>query len=389
MSDKNIEAVKEVVEEIYENEPTGVESEGADEQSGEIDKPWRPEDIRVSTKQFSLRNILDLIDEESLELAPDFQRNRVWKAQQKSRLIESILLQIPLPAFYFAEDANGMMRVVDGLQRLSTVRSFVRGEPEDFMLTGLEYLKGEEHKRFGELAVALQRRINSAQIVVHVIDPTTPPSVKYDIFKRINTGGTPLNGQEIRHCMSNDRSRNFLKRCASSEEFKLATANSLTDHIRMDDREVVLRFCAFTLLGVEGYVSKARGAMDLFLELATAMLDSREQVPEERLEALYEEFRRAMVNCYTVFGDHAFRKWPEDTNRLYPINRPLFESWSFVLGQYDTDDLARRKDQIVFQARELMTYSREYNDAITSSTNAVAKVRLRFEKADGIARAGS
>lgn len=384
MPDETIE----VVEETYENEPTGVEVERADEQAGDIDKPWRPEEIRVSTKQFSLRNILDFIDEESLELAPDFQRNRVWKAQQKSRLIESILLQIPLPAFYFAEDANGMMRVVDGLQRLSTVRSFVRGKPEDFILTGLEYLKGEEHKRFGELAVALQRRVNSAQIVVHVIDPRTPPSVKYDIFKRINTGGTPLNGQEIRHCMSGDRSRSFLKRCAHTEEFDLATAGSLVNHIRMDDREVVLRFCAFTMLGVEGYVSKAKGAMDLFLELATAMLDSPEEVSDARLEELYEKFRRAMVNCYTVFGDHAFRKWPVGTERLYPINRPLFESWSFVLGQYDTDDLARRKDQIVLQARERMTSSREYNDAITSSTGGVAKVRLRFEVAADAARAG-
>ena len=85
-----------------------------------------------------------MIDDGDLELAPDFQRNTVWKARQKSRLIESILLQIPLPAFYFAEDANGMMRVVDGLQRLSTVRSYVRGEPTDFALSGLEYLVPEE-----------------------------------------------------------------------------------------------------------------------------------------------------------------------------------------------------------------------------------------------------
>jgi hypothetical protein len=118
-----------VIEETFENMPTGVEAERDDEQP-EITRPWNPDDIRVGTKQFSLRNILDLIDEDGLELAPDFQRNTVWKSRQKSRLIESILLQIPLPAFYFAEDANGMMRVVDGLQRLSTVRSYVRGVRE-------------------------------------------------------------------------------------------------------------------------------------------------------------------------------------------------------------------------------------------------------------------
>lgn len=382
------EDVAGILEETYENEPTGVEVERDDDQQPDIDKPWRPEEIRVGTKQFSLRNILDLIEDGDLELAPDFQRNTVWKARQKSRLIESVLLQIPLPAFYFAEDANGMMRVVDGLQRLSTVRSYVRGEPTDFALSGLEYLTNEERKHFSELAPALQRRIHNAQIVVHVIDPTTPPSVKYDIFKRINTGGTPLNGQEIRHCMSKDRSRNFLKRCAHTSEFDLATGGSLRDHIRMDDREVVLRYCAFSRMGVEGYVSRARGSMDAFLEIATGMLDDPEQVTDRELADLYKKFSSAMVKCYTVFGGHAFRKWPYTTDRLSPINRPLFESWSYVLGQYSEADLTRRKDSIVAETRALMTNSREYNDAITSSTGSVAKVRLRFDKAEQAARAG-
>src|ERR1700680_3434373 len=120
----------EIREEHFENEPTGVEAELDDGQFLTV-RPWDPEAIRVGTKQFSLRNILDLIDDGDLELAPDFQRNMVWKARQKSRLIESVLLQIPLPAFYFAEDTNGMMRVVDGLQRLSTIHSYVRGTGSD------------------------------------------------------------------------------------------------------------------------------------------------------------------------------------------------------------------------------------------------------------------
>jgi hypothetical protein len=380
--------VAEVLEETYENEPTGVEVERDEGEETDIAKPWRPEEIRVGTKQFSLRNILDLIEDGDLELAPDFQRNTVWKAKQKSRLIESILLQIPLPAFYFAEDTNGMMRVVDGLQRLSTVRSYVRNEPSGFALSGLEYLVGEERKHFGELAPALQRRIHNAQIVVHVIDPTTPAGVKYDIFKRINTGGTPLNGQEIRHCMSKTRSRDFLKACAHSAEFDLATNGSLRDHIRMDDREVVLRYCAFSLMGVDGYVNRTRGSMDVFLEMATAMLDDPANVSDDQMVVLYDKFRSAMVNSYAVFGEHAFRKWPYGLSRLLPINRPLFESWSYVLGRYDESDLINRKDAIVAQTRELMTSSRDYNDAITSSTGGTVKVRLRFNETERASQAG-
>jgi len=380
----------EIIEEHFENIPTGVEVESIEEEAGvaevEIERPWNPNDIRVSTKQFSLRNILDLIDEKALDLAPDFQRNAVWKPRQKSRLIESILLQIPLPAFYFAEDTDGMMRVVDGMQRLSTVRSFVRAMPQGFRLVDLEYLHDQEGTRFSELPVALQRRIHNTQIVVHVIDPATPSGVKYDIFKRINTGGTPLSAQEIRHCMNKDRSRQFLKRCAHAPEFDRATGGSLRDHIRMDDREVVLRYCAFWMLGVEGYADS--GSMDDFLDRATRMIDDASEVPDERLADLSASFGVAMENCYLIFGDHAFRKWPQDVTRLYPINRPLFESWSYVLGGCDRDDLERRKSEIVASARELMTSSREYNDAITAGTGSVAKVRLRFRLAEEAAGAG-
>ncbi len=267
------------------------------------------------------------------------------------------------------------MRVVDGLQRLSTVYGYVRRQA--FTLTDLEYLKSAERKRFEELTPALQRRINNAQIVVHVIDPSTPSGVKYDIFKRINTGGTPLNAQEIRHCMSKDRSRSFLKRCTHSPEFDRATGERFRDHIRMDDREVVLRYCAFWLRGVEGYVSD--GSMDAFLDTTTTMLDNPREVPDDRLVELQNDFREAMTKSYEVFGEHAFRKWPRGVNNRNPINRPLFESWSYVLGRYDLADLMRRKDLIVTAARDLMTDDRFYIDAITTSTGDPRKVRLRFD----------
>ncbi|WP_250285528.1 GmrSD restriction endonuclease domain-containing protein [Frankia sp. CiP1_Cm_nod2] len=257
-----------VREEYFDNMATGVEAEFDGEQPG-IARPWDPDDIRVGTKQFSLRNILDLIDDGDLELAPDFQRNKVWKARQKSRLIESILLQIPLPAFYFAEDTSGMMRVVDGLQRLSAVHSYVRGRQQAFALTDLEYLGSAEKKRFEELAPALRRRINNAQIVVHVIDPTTPPDVKYDIFKRINTGGTPLNAQEIRHCMSRKRSRSSSSSARTLQSFQ-SSIEPLADVF-------VIIFGWMTARWYSDTVHSGRGASTAMSGRAPWMLSWREQ----------------------------------------------------------------------------------------------------------------
>lgn len=377
MSDQFVgEAETTTTEEIYEGERTGLELEELmGDETPHI--PWDPNQIRVTTKTFSLRNILDMIDDEepSLELAPDFQRNRVWKTKQKSRLIESILLQIPLPAFYFAEDKDSVMRVVDGLQRLSTVRDFVRG---GFTLTDLEYLKDQEGKTFSDLQPALRRRLNNTQIVAHVIDPTTPPQVTYNIFKRLNTGGTPLNAQEIRHCMSKTRSRDFLRRCAELPEFDKATGGSLRNNIRMGDREAVLRFCAFRLHSIDDY--RTADSMDTFLLLTTQELDDPAQVSEEKLKSLEEDLRRAMRNASTIFGVHAFRKWyggPRESRN--PINRPLFESWSVALADLDPEDVAKRADKIRKRAIALLRDSRFF-EAITTSTGDPRKVEYRMKQ---------
>jgi Protein of unknown function DUF262 len=380
-------------EELFEDSPTGVEVEQLENdregQPATERPPWNPEHIRVSTKNFSIRNVLDLIEERSLELAPDFQRNRVWKSQQKSRLIESILLQIPLPAFYFAEDREGMYRVVDGLQRLSTVKEFVGdGTTGTFSLTGLEYLENAKGKYFSELPTPWRRRIYNTQINVHVIDPTTPAAVKYDIFKRINTGGSPLNHQEIRHCMSKQRSRDFLKRCTHLPEFDRATGGTLRDHVRMNDREMALRFCAFSLLGENAYPEPRFRAMDPFLEHTTGLLDNEQETSDAQLDELAERFRVAMVNSYEIFGDHAFRKWPYGTEWLSPINRPLFEIWSVVLSRYTAADVVARKNDIMRVAREWMTNDQDYIAAITSSTGDPRKVRYRFDRTTIAAEAG-
>ncbi|MFE3759491.1 DUF262 domain-containing protein [Nocardia tengchongensis] len=365
-----------VVEEVFYGQPTGVEIEQNEDRFDQRPlAPWDPEQIRISTRTFSLRNVLDMIDDSDLELAPDFQRNRVWKGRQKSRLIESLLLQIPLPAFYFAEDRGGMFRVVDGLQRLSTVHEFVQGR---LALDELEYLAAEHGKTFADLEIPLRRRLQNAQIVVHVIEPSTPNRVKYDIFKRINTGGEPLNAMEIRHCMSSARSRDLLKRCAASAVFHEATAGVLRDHIRMNDREAVLRFLAFYRLpDLQEYDSY--GSLENLLDATTELLDDPRQVPDAQLESWFAAFERGMLNARTIFGDYTFRRWPTGSDRRSPINRALLESWGVVLAAYRPDQLEPARARIVAEARAAMAKNNEYIAAISASTADPKRVRIRFE----------
>lgn len=363
-----------VREEYFLDEPMGVEAEPDDDDAIDLDRPWRPEEIRVTTNNFSVRNVLDMIDDNELELAPDFQRNQVWSIGTQSRLIESVLLQIPLPAFYFSRDNDGKMHVVDGLQRLSTLHSYAR--VGSFVLRKVEYLSDEEGRAFTELPALWQRRFHQTQLIVHVIDPQTPSQVKYDIFKRINTGGTPLNTQEIRHALSGPRSRAFLKECAGSPEFIRAVGERFRDHVRMADREMVLRFCAFRMLGPENY----QRAMDPFLDGTNADLDDPRKVTDAGLGELAHEFRAAMVIAREIFGDDAFRKITPDGGRRPPVNRALFESWSVSLAE-----AVQRGERIdllgtAAQAHRLLN-DHQYVDSITTSTGDPGKVRYRFAKA--------
>jgi hypothetical protein len=386
MSMQADQTVPDVVEDVYEGEATGVEVEHSGEERPLIDRPWNPDQIRVSTSSFSLRNLLDLIDENALELAPDFQRGLVWRPRQKSLLVESLLLQIPLPAFYFAQDKTGAYSVVDGLQRLSTLNDFVRHSEGGFSLTGLDHLKDLEGSRFSDLSVPLQRRMNNTQLIVNVIDPSTPHEVTYEIFKRINTGGTPLNAQEIRHCMSRPRSRDLLKRMTHTEAFDTATDGRLKGHVRMNDREMALRFAAFWLRGLEEYGKYP--VMESFLMRTTEMLDDPKQVSDAQVAELEAAFKQAMTNAYLLFAEQAFRKWPLDSYNRSPINRALFESWSIALVKYDADDLLKRREKIVMRARTRMTEDVYYLQSITASTADRGRVDYRFTAAETDAGAG-
>ena len=340
-----------VREEYFESQATGVELEDAEPLADEVE-PWDPEKIRIHTKHYSLRQVVDMIGDEDIDLAPDFQRLYVWKDWQRWGLIESLLLGIPLPSFYFNEDETGRLQVVDGVQRLTTIFRYVT-DPND-KLGRVDYLHELEGQGFRDLDALFRRRLNGAQFVAHVIDPHTPYRVKFDIFRRINTGGSPLSSQEIRHCMSKTRSREFLRKLVHDESFVAATGGALGDHPRMADREVALRCVAFRLNTADDYAEL--GSFDEFLGCVTEYLDDP---ANGDLEELRKGFVRGMNNAYTVFGDHAFRKWPWDQARRSPINRALFESWGSVLADYNGCDVRRGAPNLVHRARDMMTDDRD------------------------------
>ena len=358
--------------------------------SGEtlVIKPWDPKDIRITTKTFTIREIFIQIEDGDLDLAPDFQRSFVWKDRQQIRLVESIVLGIPLPAFYFNQDRTGAHQVIDGVQRLTTIKHFM-SDKLFLEAAHLEYLRVLEGMHYSTLDPAIRRRFAGTQIVAHVIEPQTPDEVKYDIFNRVNTGGSPLTPQEIRHCMSKTHSRNFLRDLVESPSFDKATEMSfwtkdstgklVRDNRRMSDREMALRFCAFRAVSTDEY-SKA-SSLDSFLLDFTRRIDEshiRSHASID-LDALTSAFERAMTNAAAILGKAAFRRWLPESQRRGPLNRAVFESQAIALSEYDIDQLLPYRERIQEGFRALFADS-EYDSAVRYGTGDYLKVLTRLSK---------
>jgi hypothetical protein len=327
-----------------------------------------------------------------IELAPGFQRSAdLWNDEQMSRLIESVLIRIPLPVFYFDASEDKGWLVIDGLQRLSTFKRFI--VENKLRLTRLEYLQHLEGKTFSELPRDLQRRIEETQVTVHLIQPGTPTDVKYNIFHRINTGGLVLTSQEIRHAMNRGGAADrFLMELAQLPEFLEATTNSVPTE-RMEDRELVLRFVAFSHTPYRDYGKKIRLAsmeaeenLDLFLTRHMELLNG---ASPEQLEQLRTAFRNAMRYARAIFHDDAFRKRYDRDAKRNPLNKALFDAWSTRLGALPASEASRlikRSDRLKDRFRIALSSDRMFDQAVTQGTGDPRKVVKRFEVIEGLIR---
>lgn len=388
ISDRFIEALADIAR----LEAAGIEYSEDDAEDFDPDDPfpYNPDSIRVDTKPFNISLVYDMIKDGDINLSPDFQRQFVWTdIGARSRLIESIMLRIPLPVFYMAQDFEGRLHVVDGLQRLTVISQFLNNK---LRLRDLEYLKDEQGKVFRHndpskcIDQRYRKRIMQTQIMINIIDPQTPADVKFDIFKRINQGGRPLNAQEIRNCMSSPSTRELISNLCLSEEFLSATSGSV-GVVRMQDQELVLRFLAFKLADL-GIIGPYPGNMEKFLDGAIDQLNRSEK---PTLVRLANDFLTSMKNCRHLFGDFAFRKCLvadlEQGARRRLINNSLFTTWSVVMSGYANEAVLRTQPVYlaVVQAHRFEEDD-ELLDSVTSGTNDRRRLAYTFAAAREMSR---
>lgn len=346
-----------------------------------IAKPFDPDRIDVQTRPMVVQLLKSRLESGAINLAPDFQRKAgVWDNKRQSRLIESLLLRIPLPSFYVSENQAEEWEVVDGIQRLTAIMRFIDPsllgqDYQQLCLEGLEYL-GERFNgaTFDDLDPRLKRRILETEFTFHVIKHSTPEEVRFNIFARINTGGMPLTHQELRHALVPGQAREILKIWAESDAFQDAIDRSVRGH-RMADREMVLRYIAFRMESAEKY---SYTDLNQFLVSAMKRINKLSSV---EVDQAFQEFCQAMNTAREIFGTDAFRKRFEATATRNPINKALFEAVAVGLAEMSVHSqmrLIERADMVRSEFIKLMNNA-EFHAAVSVSTGDPNKVKLRFK----------
>jgi len=331
--------------------------------------------VFVRREQRTVSEVVKRIKAQRFILNPDFQRDFVWSIKKQSRLIESCLMRIPLPVFYVAEAKDGRIIVVDGLQRLTT---FIRYLNDEFGLSKLGDGKEDAPqdnpllgKRFSDLPVNLQERVEDTQLTLYILDSKAPQRAKLDIFERVNSG-EPLARQQMRNCLFNGPATNWLREAAESKPFLIATGGGLNKKT-MRDREAINRFCAFRILGANQY----KGDMDNFL---AQCLEKMNEKNEKELESLSHAFYQSMESNYLLFKQHTFRKslTKEQTAARTVINIALFDVCSVIFSKIDPsiiEDRTKKFSDVVIK----LLHEDKFIQSITYATNGLRQVITRFE----------
>ncbi len=330
--------------------------------------------IRSETR--TVFEVIRRIDQNQYILDPDFQREFIWDETKQSKLIESALMRIPLPVFYLAENPDGRVVVVDGLQRLSTFHRFLKNE---LALRGLKgNSEGLNKLRFRDLPPKLQNRLEDTQLILYLIDAKVPDRARLDIFERVNSG-VALSRQQMRNCLYVGDATRWLRDQAQNEAFLQATDRGLNAKM-MRDREAINRFCGFYLLGINGYKDD-KGDIDEFL---ARTLRKMNEMGRDRLnKQLTPVFERSMRNNYHVFGKQAFRKPKRIDGSRSIINIALFDVYSVLMTKFSEDFVVEHRDSFL-HCFEQLQQDQEFVNAITISTNHVRNVVTRFEKIDRV-----
>lgn len=345
-----------------------------DGESDPVEIPKEVRHLRTQSYDKSVRDLVAMIDDEDIDLDPDYQRNYLWDNKKASLLIESILLNIPIPVIYVAENDESQWNVIDGLQRLTSLERYFKNE---FKLTRLDVLNELNGLTYHNLPPKAKRILNNGMFRVVVLLAETHPEIKYDVFMRLNTGSVKLNEQELRNCLYRGSFNSLIKECRNNKFFQ-SCLKIKEPHKRFADAELILRFFAIREnLDLNTGELNYPGRMKTFLN---NHMVKNQNMSESKISELRSLFLHTMENIDLVLGSAAFRRVLPDGSREVRVNRSLSDIVMLCFSILDKKTCIENKEVLEDIISELCK-NPSFIDSITLGTSDSKKIETRLKLA--------
>jgi hypothetical protein len=330
-----------------------------------------PPDRRLITQPYDLAisDLVGQVESNRLHLQPVYQRRYVWDNKKASKLVESLLINVPIPVCYLAEEHDGTRSVIDGQQRLRSLNRFLQNE---FALTGLEVLPDLNRKRFRELSDRQQRLISNRTIRCIVISEDSDPEIRFNVFERLNTGSVALTAQELRNSVYRGTMNDLLRELAKSSQ--LSNCLDGRSDARMAFEELVLRF-----LALSERLADYRPSLKRFLN---EYMRRYQNLDDIGIGSRRDQFLSTAAKAHAVFGPNCFRRASRtagDWAWLPQINSAVYDvvMLNFAGLSQNAADLTASSGDIVEALVRLMLTNEEFGDAISLATGDRARLFRR------------
>ena len=344
-----------------------------------VDVPKEQRHLNTSSYDYSIEFIVSLMQglRPKIVLEVPFQRKYVWKDDKASQLVESIIMNVPIPPIYFAEEEDGRWLVIDGLQRLNSLLRFSQNE---FALKKLEILKELEKMKFKDLPPKAIGLLTNGQIRINVIKKDSHPDIKFDIFMRLNKGAVTLNYQELRNCLYRGNLNDLAKNIVLNNNNFLTILNLKEPHARFLDVEFIIRYFALQDALKKGengdyYLENYKGRMVTFLN---TFMDNNKILNQEKITQLRDSFETMLDKVIKVFGiEDSFKNPLEEKAK---VNKALADCIMLSFDLFPLDQLSANRDNIKESLRQLLQNNEEFRSSISLRTSDKDIFNFRINK---------
>ena len=340
-----------------------------------IDRFTQAQDrLVLQASDLSLETIAVMVERRSIDVSPVFQRRERWSTEKQSALIESFLLNVPVPPVYLAEDDFGTYSVIDGKQRITTIKDFMRGT---LTLTSLDTFREIEGLHFEDLPKPLRNALEVRPYLrVVTLLKQSDPSLKYEVFTRLNRGGEPLNAQEIRNVAFRGPLNDMIYSLAGDPFLRtqLKIKNDKSPAFsQMNDAEYVLRFLTLHASWRQ-FTGSLRRSMDQFMQ-------ENQRVAENELRSFRYSFRKSLRACKALWGELAFKR-PESDAWRHQMLAGMYDAQMLAVSQLrdrEIQALSEARNEVIESTRELFIENPEFEEAVRRGTNTPSRIVYRVK----------